>query len=196
MLKECTRQNTEIPKSYIEDIEEDVLSKLFSESVELLAEVNNPHPAELSIENIDRDENCLAINSNITLPLPENISTDNRVIFSGYCDYSDSEIEIMDEACSLPCDDLSFNADHLDEENMYWPPESVTACDIFYTGEDVDDYFNFFTENNLNKFPMLFDDVVDSLLDHLDEEASDQARGDIVRLLCDRVRSFKLQRRQ
>lgn len=184
LVKECIKRDIQGHHSCFEDIEDDVLVKLFSE----------PVITELSIENIDRDADIAAVHHDNSFTASENLSTENSVGFGACSDYFDSEIELMDEACSHSYCDYSCSADNLHNENIYWPPDPMISSDLCYNGEDIDDYYNFFTEHKLNKFPVLFDDVVNSLLSHLDEEACDDARGDIVKLLCDRVGRQKLRR--
>lgn len=158
---------TKEKNGFFEDIEEDVLANLFSEIEDV---------ESISQYQINEEEE----NLNRTAILP-GIEEDS---YGSNWNLSDCESDLMNEACSV-----SFL-----EENLVEPPESF--YDFLYNGEDVDDYYNFFIENNLNTFPVVFDDIVDSLMEHLDEETADEMRGEIVRQLCDKVGRHKLRRRQ
>lgn len=195
LLRECIREDSQRPNTFFEEIEDDVLVKLFSEPLD--ANVEDPIALSFSIENIDRDMEIAVLNEDHLLSPPEALPIENQLLFSGYNDYCESDTELMDEASCLPCCDPFFiRTNDLHDEDIRFSPDQLNINDIFYNGEDVQDYYNFYMENNLNEFPMIFDDVVESLLDHLDEDAGDEVRGDIVKLLCDRVGKQKLQRRQ
>lgn len=192
LVRECIRKDIKANHSCFDEIEEDVLSKLFLED----KGPNNSTSETLSIENIDRNTTEEhEDNSSTFLGVPSNHGSHYVSGYHEYSeDYSDFESELIDEACSVSCYDLSFNSNCLHEETFYSPSDPLPPFDVFYNGEDVDEYYTFFEENNLNKFPVIFDDIVDSLFDHLDEESGDEARSDIVKLLCDRVRVQKPRR--
>lgn len=192
LLRECIRKDTQGPNTFFEEIEDDVLAKLFTEPIDTM--VDDTSDLNFSIESIDRD---VEIEDNLFTPPVVMPNEQNQLIFSGYSDYYESDTELMDEASCLPrCEPFFINTDDPHDEDIRYSPDQLNISDIFYNGEDVQDYYNFYMENNLNKFPTIFDDVVESLLDHLDEDACDEVRGDIVKLLCDRVGRQKLQKRQ
>lgn len=193
LIKECIRKDTEISNSYFDEIEDDVLVNLFSEPTE--EDIMSTSPLILSIENIDRDTEVVAVDDHNAF-LPAQNFSNHSVIFSGYSEFGESDSELFDEACSLPSYDMSFTTDDSYNYTMPWPRDLVASEDIFYNREeDTDDYYNFFMDNNLNKFPAIFDDIVESFFDHLDEDTCDEARGDIVKLLCEKIKRQKLQRR-
>lgn len=171
--------------SCFEEIEDDVLSQLFSESVE---------------QEIERsDHPMMSFPTNSIEPNTQELILEQLPDVSGLqlSFYADSGIGLMDEACSLPPSEISFNnIPHFLLDDFYIPPlEDIVYCE----GQDIDDYYNYFLENvldELKKYPFLFGDVVDSLMECLDEETSTETRRELVKLLCQRLKCYSRQSRQ
>lgn len=166
--KEARRQN-----SYLEEIEDGVLSTLFTEPLNTS-----------TVVNIGVQTNDIQGNPNLTcLASRENMSSIICGTYEVYEDEYDQEMELLRDLREFYMDDTG---------NLFYNPY---ANRHFYDGEDEDDYYHFFVGNDLNRVPELFDGAVGSLMDHLDEEACNEARGDIVKLLCERLKIQREQRR-
>lgn len=102
--------------------------------------------------------------------------------------YSDSGLDLMEEARSLPPSEISFTGLRFFYNDDEFPPVEA----MLYNSQHPDDYYNYFIDSvleELSQFPFVFGEVVDSLMDHLTEEMSTEARKEIVRMLCDRLKS-------
>lgn len=187
LINECIKDKTRRQNSCLEEIEDDVLSKLFTEPL------NISTSAIPSVENLVDDIDIETFDDSI-IETGENVTNEGG--YGYYDDYYEGEADLLAaEACSMRYCDEFFSTDNVHNDIMDPHHDDSALIDVFYNGEDEDGYYNFFVDNNLHRFPELFDDVVESLMDHLDADGCDEVRGDIVKLLCEKVKTQRMQGR-